>query len=695
MNADATAERKDASTIPVAAARRLLASGGSSSLALAHHALRRVAALDRGGPRLRAMPVLDPAVHGEAARRDAERADGRVRGPLHGVPFAVKDSFAVRGLTVAAGSPAFAGLRAERDAVVVERLRAAGALLIGRTNMPPMAIGGGQAGLYGRTRSPYNPDFLAAAWHSGSSIGSAVSVAAGFCSFGIGEETVSSGRSPASNNALVAYTPSWGVVPGAGNWPLHPFRDVVVPHTLDVADLLDVLAVIAGPDDRDVWQRQTAIDVSPAARVAADIAALAAGSATGSDLRGLRVGVPRLYVGEGYDDVAPIPLRPSIRALWDDAERAIADAGATVVRVPFPLVEAYESRSARAPDLVTSGYLPGDWTAYELGPLMTAAWTAFLDDHCGGAVALRDIAPTGVRPDVPYAIDAIAGGRSHPGRDVFDFAAILRAEPPSMAEAIARAAPALRGLVAARERLFDAWLAEARLDVLAFPANADIGPWDAETNPDSARLAWADGAVFSHMNHVMRRVGLPSVTVPMGRTADLGMPVGLTLCGPAYTDADLLRWAAAVERALPPRPAAPLPEVPPHGLYRSGARGRRADPAPLAVDARAEIAPGGAVGVTATVRGGVASALLEVAGHRVEARPDDPVEITLDPALRRAHGDASVLVLAGTRASDGLMAAAALAEAPFRWPTAEPPPTPPPPPPPPNSRADAQTRRTA
>ncbi|RBM12680.1 amidase family protein [Streptomyces sp. PT12] len=677
MNADATARRADAATLTIAAARALLASGGSTSLALAHHALRRVAALDRSGPRLRAMPLLDPAVYDEAAARDLERARGRARGPLHGVPFGVKDSFAVRGLTVAAGSPAFAGLRAERDAVVVERLRAAGALLIGRTNMPPMAIGGGQAGLYGRTRSPYNPDFLAAAWHSGSSIGSAVSLAAGFCSFGIGEETVSSGRSPASNNALVAYTPSWGVVPSAGNWPLHPFRDVVVPHTLDVADLVDVLAVIAGPDDRDVWQRQTAIDVTPAARVAADLAALAA---TEGDLRGLRVGVPRLYVGEGYDDVAPIPLRPSIRALWDDAERAIADAGATVVRVPFPLVEAYESRSARARDLVSGGYLPGDWTAYELGPLMTAAWTAFLHDHCGGAVALRDIAPGAVRPDAPYAIDAIEGGRRHPGRDTFDFGAILGAEPPSMAEAIARAAPALRGLAAARERLFHAWLAEARIDVLAFPANADIGPWDAETNPDSARLAWADGAVFSHMNHVMRRVGLPSVTVPMGRTADLGMPVGLTLCGPAYADADLLRWAAAVERALPPRPAAPLPEVPPHGLLRSGppARGRGA--VPIAVDARAEIAPGGAVDVSVTVRGGAAPALVEVADHRVEARPGDPVEVTLGPASRRAHGDASVLVLASTRGPDGLTSAAALAEAPFRWPTI---------------RADAQTRSTA
>ncbi|MGW7291890.1 amidase family protein [Streptomyces xiamenensis] len=679
MNPHATAT--DASTTTVAVARELLASGRSSSLALAHHALRRVAALDRGGPRLGALPVLDPAVYEQAARLDAERAAGRTRGPLHGVPFSVKDSFAVRGLTAAAGSPAFATLLAERDAVVVGRLRAAGALLIGKTNMPPMAIGGGQAGLYGRTRSPYNPDYLAAAWHSGSSIGSAVSVAAGLCSFGIGEETVSSGRSPASNNALVAYTPSWGVVPGAGNWPLHPFRDVVVPHTLDVADLLDVLTVIAGPDDRDVWQRQSAIDVSPAARVAAGIPALA--SAAPGDLRGLRVGVPRLYVGEDYDDVAAIPPRASIRALWDAAERALADAGATLVRVPFPLVEAYEQRSARAPDLVASGFLPADWTGYELGPLMTASWAGFLKDYCGGAVDLRDIAPAGIRPDVPYAVDAIESGRLHPGRDVFDFGAILRAEPVPMAEAIAYAAPALHGLSAARERLFHTWLDEAGLDVLAFPANAGIGPWDAETHPGSARLAWADGTVFSHMNHVMRRVGLPSVTLPMGRTADLGMPVGLTLCGRAYADLELLGWAAAVERVLAPRARAPLPAVEPLGLVRSAAPagpGRAMSTARIALAAHAGITPDGGVEIDATVRAATTPVLLEAAGHRRAAEPGEPTRITLDPAPRRVHGDTSVLVLASTLGADGLVSAAALAEAPFTWPTTE---------------ADPQTRRIA
>lgn len=686
MNAHATPA--DMPTMPVAVARKSLASGTTRSLALTHHALRRVAALDRSGPRLGAMPVLNPASYDEAARRDRERAENRVRSPLHGVPFGVKDSFAVRGLTAAAGSPAFADLLADRDAVVVERLRAAGALLIGRTNMPPMAIGGGQAGLYGRTRSPYNPDFLAAAWHSGSSIGSAVSVAAGFCSFGIGEETVSSGRSPASNNALVAYTPSWGVVPSAGNWPLHPFRDVVVPHTLDVSDLLDVLAVIAGPDDRDVWQRQSAIDVSPAARVAADITAL---TPADGDLRGLRVGVPRLYVGEGYDDVAPIPPRASIRALWDGAERALTDAGATLVRVPFPLVEAYESRSARRRDLVASGYLPADWTAYELGPLMTAAWAGFLEDYCGGAVALRDIAPGSIRPDVPYSVDAIESGRPRPGQDVFDFGGILRAEPVPLAEAIAHATPALTGLAAARERLLHAWMDEAGLDVLAFPANADIGPWDAESNPDSARLAWADGAVFSHMNHVMRRVGLPSVTVPMGRTADLGMPVGLTLCGRAYADADLLRWAAAVERALPPRPVAPLPAVEPLGLLRSDRAAPPGPTAPITIAARAAIGPGGAVDVAATVRAGTAPVLVEIDGRRVEAAPEDRVEVGLDPALRRVHGDTSVLVLASTLGADGLTSAAALAEVPFRWPAAEPPSAAPTSP---TARADAQTRRT-
>lgn len=176
----------------------------------------------------------------------------------------------MKGLTAAAGSPAFEHLVAQRDAFTIERLRAGGAVLIGLTNMPPMANGGMQRGVYGRAESPYNGDFLTAAFGSGSSNGSGTATAASFAAFGLGEETWSSGRSPASNNALCAYTPSRGVISVRGNWPLVPTMDVVVPHTRSMADMFEVLDVIVADDAEtrgDFWRMQSWVEIPAASTV--------------------------------------------------------------------------------------------------------------------------------------------------------------------------------------------------------------------------------------------------------------------------------------------------------------------------------------------------------------------------------------------------------------------------------------------
>ena len=177
-----------------------------TSEALVRKCLTRSAAYDSGTEGLNSIVVANPLALTEAAESDRRRQSGRPP-PLEGIPFTVKDSYMVAGLTVAAGSPAFASLTAQWDAFSVEMLRSAGAVLIGKTNMPPMADGGMQRGLYGRSESPYDRRWPAAAFGSGSSHGSAVATTAEFAMFGMGEETVSSGRSPASNNSLCAYTP--------------------------------------------------------------------------------------------------------------------------------------------------------------------------------------------------------------------------------------------------------------------------------------------------------------------------------------------------------------------------------------------------------------------------------------------------------------------------------------------------------
>ncbi len=177
-----------------------LADGRITAVEFVNAHLNRIDAYDGldTETKLNAVVVRNPDALAEAAASDERRAKGRTLGPLDGIPYTAKDSYLVRGLTAAAGSPAFADLVAQRDAFTIERLREAGAICLGLTNMPPMANGGMQRGLYGRAESPYNADYLTSAFASGSSNGSGTATAASFGVFGLGEETWSSGRAPAS-----------------------------------------------------------------------------------------------------------------------------------------------------------------------------------------------------------------------------------------------------------------------------------------------------------------------------------------------------------------------------------------------------------------------------------------------------------------------------------------------------------------
>ena len=192
----------DVTEVGIAALRAALEDGRVTSVGLVEAYLRRIEAYDRNGPMLNSVIVSNPDALTEAAASDQRRSRGELLGPLDGIPYTAKDSYLAKGLTAAAGSHAFANLVAQADAFAIERLRGGGAILIGLTNMPPMANGGMQRGLYGRAESPYNADFLTSAFGSGSSNGSGTATAASFAAFGMGEETWSSGRAPATNNAL-------------------------------------------------------------------------------------------------------------------------------------------------------------------------------------------------------------------------------------------------------------------------------------------------------------------------------------------------------------------------------------------------------------------------------------------------------------------------------------------------------------
>ncbi len=367
--------------VSIAELRDALESGRTTAVELVQAYLARIDAYDAPGTptALNAVVVRNPDALAEAQASDARRARGETLGPLDGIPYTAKDSYLVKGLTAASGSPAFKDLVAQRDAFTVERLRAAGAICLGKTNMPPMANGGMQRGVYGRAESPYNAAYLTAPFASGSSNGAGTATAASFAAFGLAEETWSSGRGPASNNGLCAYTPSRGVISVRGNWPLTPTMDVVVPYARSMADLLEILDVVVAddPDTRgDLWRMQPWVPIPKASEVRpASYPALAAGAEA---LAGKRFGVPRMFInadpdagtsespGIGGPTGQRIHTRPSVIALWEQARKALEAAGAEVIEVDFPLVSNCEGDRPGAPTVFNRGLVSKEFLHDEL-----------------------------------------------------------------------------------------------------------------------------------------------------------------------------------------------------------------------------------------------------------------------------------------------------------------------------------------
>ncbi|WP_434810886.1 amidase [Microbacterium sp. bgisy189] len=557
----------------IAELRAALEAGTTTAVELVDAYLARIDAYDDLGTdtALNAVVVRNPDARAEAAASDERRARGQVRGPLDGIPYTAKDSYLVRGLTAAAGSPAFADLVAQRDAFTIERLRDAGAICLGLTNMPPMANGGMQRGVYGRAESPYNAEFLTAPFGSGSSNGSGTATAASFAAFGLGEETWSSGRGPASNNALCAYTPSRGVISVRGNWPLVPTMDVVVPHTRTMADLLEVLDVIVADDAEtrgDFWRVQPWVEIPAASAIRP---ASYPTVAEGATLAGTRIGIPRMYLnddadaGTGTGIGGPtgerIETRASVVDLWRAARADLEAAGAEVVEVDFPVISNYEGDRAGAPTIATRGFVSPEYLHREIVDLSAWGWEDFL--AANGDPALRTLADVDGATIFPHPPGALPDRYTGFDDDIADYPAWVRRHPDAALDDMPELADGLRGLEQTRRVDLEEWMDGLGLDAVVFPAVADVGPADMDVNEASADLGWRNGTWVANGNLAIRHLGIPTVTVPMGTMADIRMPVGLTFAGRAYDDTALLRLAAAFE-ALRPRRTTP-PRTPPLG----------------------------------------------------------------------------------------------------------------------------------
>ncbi|KAL1598864.1 hypothetical protein SLS60_008007 [Paraconiothyrium brasiliense] len=503
-----------------------------------------------------AFTVFNSNVFEEAAASDARRAAGHPARPLEGIPYTIKDSYKVAGLTVTNGSPALAGLLSNEDSGLAKQLRDAGAILIGKTSMPPMAAGGMQRGLYGRPESPYNRKYLPAAFSSGSSSGAAVSIASSMGVFGLGSETVSSGRSPGSNNGLVVYTPSKGVLSCCGLWPLYVTCDVAVPLARSVEDMLAILDVIGTPQEEkegDFWREQTIVNLPMPQKP--DYQTLAQTKA----LQGKRIGVPKMYVGGQDADphAKPTVVSMEVISLWNIAAAQLSDCGAEIIYTDFPIVTNYENDS-KSGEMNNVLGAPSDWNLVERSTLIAKAWSDFLAQNQDPRIkSLADVDPLLLFPKPKdYLPDTWLEVRNWVHYSALpSFEAELKDVPITKFPGLEQVLPALE---AQRKRDLEDWMTDLGLDCVAFPSQGDVGLADLESELESARHSLQNGVKYSNGNRALRHLGVPTVSVPMGVMQGKQMPVNLTFAGKAYEDEKLLMYAYAYEQRSKARIPPPL-----------------------------------------------------------------------------------------------------------------------------------------
>ena len=264
--------------------------GDVTSRQLVQAYLDRIAAYDHSGPALNAMIALNPAALAEADALDAERRAGRVRGPLHGIPLVVKDNYDTVDMPTTAGSVALLGSRPDRDAFQVRRLRDAGAIILGKTNLHEFARGITTiSSLGGQTRNPYDPTRNP----GGSSGGTGAAVAADFAAAGLGTDTCGSIRYPSAHNNLVGLRPTLGLSSRSGIIPLAHSQDVGGPLARTVTDVAILLDTTAGTDPDDPSTRDADAHRPSSYRASLNAEAL----------RGARIGVLLPLFGSAPEDL--------------------------------------------------------------------------------------------------------------------------------------------------------------------------------------------------------------------------------------------------------------------------------------------------------------------------------------------------------------------------------------------------------
>ncbi len=473
--------------------QQLMARGEATSCSLAAAYLERIENIDRSGPRLNSVIETNPDAMQIAAALDQERSESGPRSPLHGVPILVKDNIdtADRMMTTA-GSLALEGSYVQQDATIVEHLRQAGALILGKTNLSEWAnfrstrSSSGWSSRGGQCHNPYALDRSPC----GSSSGSGAAVAANLCTAAIGTETDGSIVCPSATNGIVGIKPTLGLLSRAGIIPLAHSQDTPGPMARSVADAAILLGAMTGADVRDPATAESA------GRSFADYTPFL----IREGLKGARIGVARSYFGK----------HPDVDRIMEACLQVMKDLGAEVVD-PVTLVD--EEKLEKTELEVLHYDFKNDLNAY--------------------------LAGLGSNAPVHSLAEVIAFNQANAGRVMpfFGQEHMLKAQEKGTLsdEVYLKALETNHRL--AREEGIDEVIKTHRLDAIMAPTGGPAWPID-----------WINGDHYGGSCSTIPAVaGYPHISVPAGYIH--GLPVGLSFFAGAYQEPTLIRLAYAFEQA--------------------------------------------------------------------------------------------------------------------------------------------------
>ena len=469
-----------------------MTAGRISSTGLTRAYLERIRRIDRAGPRINSVIELNPDALDIARALDRERAAGNLRGPLHGIAVLIKDNIATAdAMQTTAGSLALMGSRPPRDATIVGRLRDAGAVLLGKTNLSEWAnmrsirSTSGWSGRGGLTRNPYALDRNT----SGSSSGSAAAIAASLATVAVGTETDGSIISPANMNGLVGIKPTVGLVSRYGIVPIAHSQDTAGPMARTVADAATLLSILAGSDPNDA----ATTDASSRLKSYADFI-------DKDGLQGKRLGIVRANFG-GRNDL--------VSAVVEHALTVMKSRGAVLIDVELPNAARYGATELEV-------------LLYEL----KADMANYLAEFAPGSPyrSLTDL----------IAFNEREKARAMPyfGQELF-----LRAEAKGGLDSKEYIDALANNHRYSRAEGIDQVLAAHQLDALVAPSGGL--PW----LTDFYKGDYSGGG-FTQPAAV---AGYPHITVPAGFVH--GLPVGVSFVGTAWSEPTLIRIASGYEHA--------------------------------------------------------------------------------------------------------------------------------------------------